>query len=543
MKKYWAICMGVLLASWGGSALAQAAGGDLQAGTLLKFHSVGTRSLVATPSAESLQKIAALPITETYFAEVLDKVSASLGAHWQDADAAALIRSVIRDLVTEESHILVRETEGGKVEWAVVVKAGADQTTTWSSSILALGPKLIKHVKFPQSGESRPNWTAQTDNPERVFQFRSVGDWVAFGMGAKQAPLPATIAGRLKGGESPLPSETGKALELSVDLSTIAERRGRKVAEKLPHLRVTAAIEDGKITSAATLKFPMPIKIDLDPWRIPTNTIQDPLIEFAAVRGIAPLVSHDPAVRKFLPQPAPNQLFLWSRFEVPYLISAAVPAPEATKQVDRIGPALLKELQQSVINPAFGRLEYVTNIHSLQWRNLLPFVIPFLRPAPEPGDDFIYTGLFPIDLSKSTNPPPAALLKEVTGNDDLVFYHWEVTAPRLERLKTLFQVLSLLSKNPTAGAKDASMTWVSQAAPYLGNTITEVSQVAPDEIAVKRRSHIGLNSFEIMMLTHWTATGRFPDKFPTLPFLPLLHDPAEEAPAKAAPPGPGAPGK
>jgi hypothetical protein len=52
--------------------------------------------------------------------------------------------------------------------------------------------------------------------------------------------------------------------------------------------------------------------------------------------------------------------------------------------------------------------------------------------------------------------------------------------------------------------------WLIPIAPMLGNTITEVTYKAPNEINIVRKSHIGLNSAELIFLSHWLADPNFP---------------------------------
>ena len=59
-------------------------------------------------------------------------------------------------------------------------------------------------------------------------------------------------------------------------------------------------------------------------------------------------------------------------------------------------------------------------------------------------------------------------------------------------------------------AKMPELKWIGAIGPKLGNTITEVTYESPTELNVVRRSHLGLNSIELILLSHWLAHPKFP---------------------------------
>lgn len=56
--------------------------------------------------------------------------------------------------------------------------------------------------------------------------------------------------------------------------------------------------------------------------------------------------------------------------------------------------------------------------------------------------------------------------------------------------------------------------------PKLGNTVTEITFKGPNELNVVRKSHLGLNSSELIFLSHWLATKTFPPRSPFVPAIP-----------------------
>ena len=52
--------------------------------------------------------------------------------------------------------------------------------------------------------------------------------------------------------------------------------------------------------------------------------------------------------------------------------------------------------------------------------------------------------------------------------------------------------------------------WLRNATPALGNTVTEVTQTAPNELTVVRNSTGGLTAFELFAFAHWLQATNFP---------------------------------
>ena len=154
-------------------------------------------------------------------------------------------------------------------------------------------------------------------------------------------------------------------------------------------------------------------------------------------------------------------------------------------------------------------------------------VAPQLQATNEAAGQFIFASLFPPPPSKQ--PPPRELIEQITSKKNLVYYDWEITQHRLAHWQMLTKMLpfmapkrapiapELLEKAKTDKALRTKLSqrivherWQSKVAPLLGNTITEISLVAPNEIEVIRKSHIGFTGIELIYLTHWLNDPRFP---------------------------------
>jgi hypothetical protein len=46
-------------------------------------------------------------------------------------------------------------------------------------------------------------------------------------------------------------------------------------------------------------------------------------------------------------------------------------------------------------------------------------------------------------------------------------------------------------------------TWLKAVSPMLGNTVTEITVTSPKQLTLVRKSHIGFNALELVLLTRW----------------------------------------
>jgi hypothetical protein len=168
-----------------------------------------------------------------------------------------------------------------------------------------------------------------------------------------------------------------------------------------------------------------------------------------------------------------------------------------------------------------GELKMASNRVDVSWQGLLPVVVPFLQPAKETNDaEFLAGGLFP--FTPNAKPPPVELVQRVSGRTDLVYYDWEITQYRLLQWRSISQVLPIFAKQPVVytnelgrqtrfvPARVPEQKWLTAIEPMLGNTITEVTYKSPNELHLVRKSHLGLTSVELVLLSHWLASPNFP---------------------------------
>jgi hypothetical protein len=101
------------------------------------------------------------------------------------------------------------------------------------------------------------------------------------------------------------------------------------------------------------------------------------------------------------------------------------------------------------------------------------------------------------------------LLKQL-NTPNLVYYHWEITAERLKSLPQLSQFILMVTQHKQLDANSAAAKWLNQIGPTLGNSVTEVTQTGPNELAFTRTAPGGLTAVELTALANWLEAANFP---------------------------------
>jgi len=96
------------------------------------------------------------------------------------------------------------------------------------------------------------------------------------------------------------------------------------------------------------------------------------------------------------------------------------------------------------------------------------------------------------------------------GQTNLVYYHWEITAERLKLLPQLTQLALMVTRHRQLDAQSAAGKWLAAVGPTLGNSVTEVTQTAPNQLTFVRKASGGLTAVELTALANWLETPNFP---------------------------------
>jgi hypothetical protein len=489
---------------------------------VVHIHWVGRKQL-ASQTNTALAGVFGLPETAKLQAQTLDKLAQWMmgkppetapadpqgsNSNSPTATTTNLFRPLLDDLVDAESYVEIRTPSNQPPEFALAVRLDNQRAALWETNLAAaLGP-LPWHVPAAHSPEGASNGQAG-----RVTLKRS-SDWTLIGIGPEQTD-PAEGLGKRVAQKPASASGANPWLEASLDLAWLANATGcaEWLPTNLPKLSVTMNWEGNDVRTRGTLRFPAPAARSLQPWTIPTNLVQDPLISFTAVRNTkATLASLRwwPGLQFGEP---PDQLYSWELGGLPFQWFFAGSTREATNLLTRISDKLQTEGNPWLAANSYGSFGPATNGNGVGWSNM-PVADAFLMHANDGGSGVVYGGL--VRPSVTNPPPPAELFQQVLGKADLVYYDWEMTGPRIQHWTFSGQLLRMVLHKAQLNPRGNAVAFLTALETRLGNCGTVVTRTSPDQFSLSRKSSAGLTAFEFSVLADWLESPQFPRGLQTL---------------------------
>lgn len=479
------------------------------AAQFLHLHWAGAANIIRGTNAATLQQALKLPTTKEVRDQVFARLLRAPEELWKKslpADAhegAARLRPLLEDIWDYES-IVEFQGNPSRPELILAAKVEPSRVDVWHTNLV----QLASSWKLGDAPADKSAW--KIGRKDFYIHFKNSGGWVfaALTPSAKN-PFDEKAA---RGA----PSFGDAVLELRADWQRLGQMLPVFSQYALPptHLKVTprgdALRTEGKLVYSDRL----PIK--LEPWKIPTNIISEPLISFTCGRGIRPLLDQIEGFSKLGLKNPPNQFCSWGLATVHAQTFLAVPMPNATNVIKEIAPRLPELVSAHFVRPA-GQFLWASNRSQWMWTGL-PMIIPHVHAARSGPDEYLFAGLFPSG-PRSSNTPPAELFAQVIGRTNLVYYDWELTQERLPHARHMSQLIDIVHTRQLVPLKAPTQRWITELAPLLGNTITEVTLSGPKELSLTRKSNIGMTGHEIIMLTRWIDSPQFPFRYqpPPLP--------------------------
>jgi hypothetical protein len=473
---------------------------------IARIHFAGAGQVSADPDAAAFTKLWCSPEALALRNQTLNKLSRAPYAWFRTkiapgaGDGAKELRPLLDDLSTAEWFLQIRDGANGSPEYALAIRLDAGRAQLWQANL-----ESVIEAWTGMSVEKTSNgWNLKKHLPPNLVRFVRVGDWVVFGLGEDGLPLNDELVRHVTAEKRPAAAEKSAWLAADVNWPRLARWFPSINPFDLPETQMQLVGRDRILRLDGKLVFPQPLALTLDRWQMPVEMIHEPLISFTAVRGIAPWLEKQGWAQPYEISPVPNQLFVWAMAQVPLQTFAAAPVPD--------GKRALRELEQKMsANPGWQShlmvpLTMTMTNNQVSWTGL-PFVAPNVQALHEPSGDFLFGGFFP------NGPGPKNLPSELTaqlGQPNLVYYDWEITAERLKMLPHLTQLALMVTRHQQLNMQSAAGKWLAAIGPTLGNTATEVTQIAPNELSFKRSAPGGLTAFELTALASWLEAPNFP---------------------------------
>ncbi len=467
---------------------------------LMRWHSLGLLAVASSAEGTSLKDVLSLPESALVRSNTLAKLASNLPVLLfpeaaTNVDQALKLKPLLEDVLNYESK--VEWVSGSPLRWRVSVKIPVEHTGLWTANLYALIVRGELINKIPLTNITDTAVMAGYSD-EATYRYGMKDSWVTV-----ERAETGYDWGVLAQSETGL--ETNAWLALELDTKVLPHVVGVMSPEQLPYIRLTMTGKGQNQTSRLSLKFPQALGFVPQPWQVPTNTIQDPVISFTALQGIGGWWSRQDWLKPLRLKSAPQQLYTWAQSDVPFQTFFAFPAAGASNLVQTSVDRWMNDFNGVISNRLAGQISNRTN--ELTWTGL-PVIVPYLKAAPEPKDDHLVFGFFPMSPN-STNLPPE-LLQQFVGRTNSIYYDWEITEARLTQW-IQFSPLLFMSANRLPVANSAvPYQWLRSMAPKLGNTVTEAQLAESDEIKVLRNSPAGFTGFELYLLTRWLDQKSFP---------------------------------
>jgi hypothetical protein len=504
------------------SGCTEKGGGKTADGPMLRVHWTGANKLKGGTNA--LAKALALPTTTELRDEAFAKIARTPQEFWKKslaadaADQSAQLRPLLDDLWSNESLLELRGSPE-RPDVIVAVQLDDERAELWSRNLRQTANGWKMGADTPLNMGGAKGWSATGKNLS--VHYAHCGKWVlaAIGHGAK-----APFEGLLKP-DRPMAALSNSIVEMQADWPRLNQAIPLFAQYSLPAVEMKISPRGEALRTEGRFTYPDPLPIKFEPWRIPTNLVIEPIVSFTCAQGIAPWLKKSKGFSSLALQNPPNQMCMWGLGTVHVQTYVAVPMPDPTNAVKELAPRL-PDFVKAYFPTAPGQFLWASNRAEWMWSGLM-MVVPHLHPERLPNGDFLVAGLFP-SRGKS-NSAPAELFGQVTTRTNLVYYDWELTQERLPHARKTMQLVDILNQRRISTTNSLGHRWAVDIAPFVGNSITEVTQSSPKELSFVRKSHLGLTGFELVMLTRWVEAPGFPLRYEPPPAVTVRTNRAEAA--------------
>jgi hypothetical protein len=497
--------------------------------TVARVHWLGKKRLGIAAGAYYFSRIWQLPQSAQLEAQTLDKLSTAPWRLLPDQSGlanapAALLRPLLNDLVQEESCLEIRRPANQSGETVFAIRLDDAQAGQWRTNF-AVVMQSLTGAPAVATPDGR-GWSLKKSTVPNLIELTRAGDWTLVGLAQDTNSLLAEIAARAAR-DHPAFSVTGTNywLEADFDPSRAAAALGLdcKSPENLPRVFIGVNGDGGTVFTRARLTFPQPLPVQLEPWDIPDNLLHEPLTGFTAVRGVKPWLASCKMWSDLQIGAPPGQLYFWSLQGSPFQTYLAAPLPDASNQMALLTGKLLQNGNAWLAAHGYVNFDRASDSNGVTWGNL-PSIKPFIKTAAGVDGGFIFAGLLP-DTNADAGPPPAGMIQDVLSRTNLVYYNWEVSAPRVAACLYLGQTVRQILRLAQLPVNSVSEAWLYALAPRLGTSATVVTLTEANQLTLFRRSTAGLTGAELQLLADWLESPQFPRGLHTL-----------AAPADAPPP-------
>ena len=464
----------------------------------VQYHCAGGSQLEAEARLTARQKVLVLPAT-THLEEIaLARFSNLLTNQLQltnNPSSASLIKPLLSDVVERESLGSFGGDSGHPSSFLLALRLEPKRAQLWQDSFAKIFGGAGE--RFTSQDFSGQRWKTGGSN---CLWLIPAQDWLLVGCGDDFSSLQTQYLSQIKAQGRPVPALQRNWLEADI-ASTRLGGWFRLLQPARISLTVTTNEDDLEITARVLEAEAVPW--ESVPWQIPKDLMRGQIISFTAGQDVAAFLNMNPALGHLASNPLTNQFYFWALDQMPLLNYMAWPVANASNALQRLATEA-----PAAFNPELKRfngtqLAWNSKAARLAWLNMSMFA-PALEAVQDNDGQFLFLSSFP--RSSKIKPAPDSLLAQIQGRTNLVYYDWELTGRRLSEWQILGKMISNRAVGENGDAEIASFDeteWLGNVVPLVGNTVTEITRVAPKELSFKRKAPVGLTAVELVLLADW----------------------------------------
>jgi hypothetical protein len=481
--------------------------------TIARIHWLGRKQIATDTNGIALKGVWAMPETVKLEAQTLDKLSLaswSLSHRTIDTNTGALLRPLLEDVVQQEFYLEIRQVTNEPGQLVLAVRLDDARAGLWETNLAAVLESLTGIRPVAATGNRR-GWSLWKHHVPNLLELARAGEWTLIGSAQDHNALLEDMLARVR--RDHVPFESGgpnRWLEADLDFSRIAGAfsLGLNLPADFPKISFAAVGEGTNVHTFGTLAFSRPLSLDLEPWNIPTDLIDQAPVSFTTLRGVRPWLASVQAWNELQIGPPPNQFFIWALHSLPMQTYFVAPLTDASNEVRKLTDFVLQKSERwfaSNDNAGFRRSQ---TTGELEW-NGLPYLWPYLQSVVSSnGGAFVLGGTFPHPGEPWAITPE--MLPPALSRPNLVYHDWEVSGARVENWVYIGQFFRFVFQRNQLPDKSTGMAWLSALETHLGQSVTDVIRTAPDQLSFDRKSSIGFTGIELNLLADWLESPQFP---------------------------------
>jgi hypothetical protein len=462
------------------------------------YHCAGTAELSTETNLKTLNKILASPNGIAFRNFALGRISGLLSQSWALETNSSLVTPLLADCLEKESCAAFGGQDSKTEEFILAVHLEGQRSQFWQATLAKAFGGAGEQFTTGQFPGRR--WVKATPG---VFWMIPAQEWLLFGRGENLGSVQAQYLKEISEHGRPIPALAGNWLESYLDLSAggaFLPDWAKLLKPAEVHISVAPGPDVLEINAKADYGSPIPW--NSEPWKLPKQLVQEPLVSFTAGRDLGAFLRVSPEFSKFDANPLTNQFCTWAMSQMPLQSYLAWPVSNGTNAV----AALSTELAP-VLNPILQKFNRTQILSQPGKARLvlsdLRVVAPAIEPAQDHGD-FLLLSLFP--RVPFARPAPDHLWSELMEHSNLVYYDWEMTGPRLQQWRLLSRILW---HNSPATATETEEGLLKKSKLFgdfgkeIGKTVTEITLSTPNQVSVVRRGPLGFTGLEMVLLVDW----------------------------------------